>query len=86
MRRLSRCNRFSSPRAGRAKIAAFSLPFMGRVVAQRPGGEGVAIETLRLTCQAAPTRLTLRVSHPPREGEGEAQRFGPVLIDACGFA
>ena len=65
---------------------SLSLPFMGRVVAQRPGGEGVAIETLRLTCQAAPTRLTLRVSHPPREGEGEAQRFGPVLIDACGFA
>ncbi len=46
---------------------------MGRVVAQRPGGEGLVIGPQRLNSLAAPTRLRPDgLTPPPRDGEGEA--------------
>ncbi len=49
---------------------------MGRVVALRPGGEGLVIGPQRLNSLAAPTRLRPDgLSHPPRDGEGEALRY-----------
>ncbi len=49
---------------------------MGRVVAQRPGGEGLVIWALRLNSLAAPTRLRpYGLSHPPHEGEGEVASY-----------
>ena len=54
-----------------------SLPFMGRVVAKRPGGEGVAKRKPALMRSSAPTRLTLRVSRPPQDGEGERSPHDP---------
>jgi hypothetical protein len=49
----------------------FSLPQRGRVVVakRRPGGGGQASSALYRP--TLPTRLSLRVSHPPRAGEGE---------------
>ena len=35
----------------------------------------MGIRTLRLTRQSAPTRLALRASHPPHEGEGEVLAY-----------
>jgi hypothetical protein len=48
-----------------------SLPLRGRVVAKRPGGEGSAPRAPRLSRPAPPTRLRLRLSHPPSTREGE---------------
>ena len=55
--------------------AEFSLPVAGRVVAQRPGGEGQAIlgAALDLPCRPHPAS-PCGLSHPPRDGEGEARR------------
>ncbi|GEM_PF-6285919 len=68
----------AAARGGRGRVmeSSFSLPFMGRVVAQRPGGEGRGWAR-RVACGVAPTRLRLGLSHPPHEGEGDwAHGFG----------
>src|SRR5690606_41235900 len=57
------------------RATRFSPPVGGRVVAQRPGGEGRVIRVRRLNSLAAPTRLRLRLSHPPHEGEGGGCAF-----------
>jgi len=47
---------------------------MQRMTFSLPGGEGGAkrrVGRARRADAAAPTRLTLRVSHPPRSGEGD---------------
>ena len=65
-------------RGGRGRVmgVSFSLPFMGREVAQQPGGEGRGWAR-RVACGVAPTRLRLGLSHPPHEGEGDwAHGFG----------
>lgn len=46
----------------------FALPASGRSVG---ASAMIGWGRLQAALSAAPTRLTLRVSHPPRNGEGE---------------
>ncbi len=56
---------------------------MGRVVAQRPGGEGQVIQDATSEQPSRPTRLRpYGLSHPPHEGEGESQAQSVVVHTA----
>ena len=63
-----------------------SLPFMGRVVAQRPGGEGAV---RRSGADDLPNRphpaSPFGLSHPPHEGEGEGDVAFGIKEAAGGF-
>ncbi len=57
-------------------------PLMGRVVAQRPGGEGMVIRNAALDLRKRPHPASpFGLSLPPHEGEGEASRYSPLA--AC---
>ncbi len=73
-----------------------SLPVPGRVVAQRPGGVGWAIQdaaildaAMRREAFEAPGRphpaSPCGLSHPPRDGEGEAARRAIIVAAARGW-
>ena len=51
---------------------------MGRVVAQRPGGEDEAIRSAARDVPKRPHPVSpFGLNHPPHEGEGEATRYSP---------
>ena len=63
---------------------AFSLPFMGRVASDsETGGDVRGTRSGSAPERGLPTRLSLRSSHPPHEGEGKLlARLDAVLEDS----